>query len=190
MCFVHAAWHAWVCSFKHGWRWRQLGPLKHWYPATWHGITPQKKPLNSQCNYMYIQSHIIAESDVVGRGNIVLVLLLTEHHAMKAYWGNGGIAPRILDLATRWGEWSASRLAALPSGKAPLMPTGYEAKISSPCRDVLLSLHGFLESWESCLRNEGKANSLTYCTNIYTWRDIIKEDKWRLGLMFKYLQEY
>jgi hypothetical protein len=25
-----------------------------------------------------------------------------EHHAMKAYWGSGGIVPRILDLDTRW----------------------------------------------------------------------------------------
>jgi hypothetical protein len=25
----------------------------------------------------------------------------TEHHAMKAYWGSWGIAPRILDLGTR-----------------------------------------------------------------------------------------
>jgi len=24
---------------------------------------------------------------------IVLVLFLNEHHAMKAYWGGGGIAP-------------------------------------------------------------------------------------------------
>jgi hypothetical protein len=27
---------------------------------------------------------------------------LTEHRAMKAYWGSGGVAPRILDLGTRW----------------------------------------------------------------------------------------
>jgi hypothetical protein len=27
---------------------------------------------------------------------------LTKHHAMKAYWGSGGIDPRILDLSTRW----------------------------------------------------------------------------------------
>jgi hypothetical protein len=27
---------------------------------------------------------------------------LTKHHAMKVYWGSGGIAPRILDLGTRW----------------------------------------------------------------------------------------
>jgi hypothetical protein len=26
--------------------------------------------------------------------------VLAEHHAMKAYWGNGSIAPRILDLGT------------------------------------------------------------------------------------------
>jgi hypothetical protein len=30
-----------------------------------------------------------------GEGNVP-VLLLTEHHAMKAYWGSGGIAPLIL----------------------------------------------------------------------------------------------
>jgi hypothetical protein len=30
-------------------------------------------------------------------------VLLTElHHAMKSYWGSGGIARRILDLDTRW----------------------------------------------------------------------------------------
>jgi hypothetical protein len=33
---------------------------------------------------------------------VKLSLCLTEHHAMQAYWGSGGIAPRILDLGTRW----------------------------------------------------------------------------------------
>jgi hypothetical protein len=33
---------------------------------------------------------------------VVPVIFLIEHHAMKAYWGNGGKAPRILDLGTRW----------------------------------------------------------------------------------------
>jgi hypothetical protein len=28
--------------------------------------------------------------------------LLTEHHAMKAYWGSGGIAPCFLDPDTIW----------------------------------------------------------------------------------------
>jgi hypothetical protein len=27
---------------------------------------------------------------------------LTEHHATKAYWGSEIIAPRILNLGTRW----------------------------------------------------------------------------------------
>jgi hypothetical protein len=35
-------------------------------------------------------------------GKVVSVLFLTEHHAMKAYWGSGSRAPRILDLGTRW----------------------------------------------------------------------------------------
>jgi hypothetical protein len=29
------------------------------------------------------------------------MLLLTEHHAMKAYWGNGRIASCVRDLGTR-----------------------------------------------------------------------------------------
>jgi hypothetical protein len=28
------------------------------------------------------------------------VIFLTQHHAMKTYWGSGGIDPRILDLGT------------------------------------------------------------------------------------------
>jgi hypothetical protein len=36
-----------------------------------------------------------------GKGKAVPVLL-TEHNAMKAYWVSGSIAPRILDLGTRW----------------------------------------------------------------------------------------
>jgi hypothetical protein len=35
-------------------------------------------------------------------GKVVPVLSLTEHHAMKAYWESGGIAPRVLYLGTRW----------------------------------------------------------------------------------------
>jgi hypothetical protein len=33
---------------------------------------------------------------------VKLSLLLTKHNAMKTYWGSGCIAPRILDLGTRW----------------------------------------------------------------------------------------
>jgi hypothetical protein len=31
-----------------------------------------------------------------GKDKIVPALFLTEHHAMKAYWGSGGIAPLVL----------------------------------------------------------------------------------------------
>jgi hypothetical protein len=30
------------------------------------------------------------------KGKVIRVLVLTKHHAMKAYWGSGGIAPLIL----------------------------------------------------------------------------------------------
>jgi hypothetical protein len=43
---------------------------------------------------------------------------LTEHHAM-AYWGNGGIAPRILDLGTRWRRGQLHTPVALPPRKEP-----------------------------------------------------------------------
>jgi len=32
----------------------------------------------------------------VKKGKVVPALTLTEHHAMKAYWGSGGTAPPIL----------------------------------------------------------------------------------------------
>jgi hypothetical protein len=35
-----------------------------------------------------------------GKRKVVLVLV-TEYHAMKAYWGIGGIDPRVLYLGTR-----------------------------------------------------------------------------------------
>jgi hypothetical protein len=34
-------------------------------------------------------------------------LCLTKHHAMKTYWGSGGVAPRILNLGARW-RWVVS----------------------------------------------------------------------------------
>jgi hypothetical protein len=35
-------------------------------------------------------------------GKFAHVLFLTEHHAVKAYGPSESIAPRILDLGTRW----------------------------------------------------------------------------------------
>jgi hypothetical protein len=50
-------------------------------------------------------------------------LSLTKHHAMKAYWGIGGIAPRILDLGTRR-RWviASSPGRFTPSERAPGSP--------------------------------------------------------------------
>jgi hypothetical protein len=45
------------------------------------------------------------------------------HHAMKTYWGNGGIAPWILILGTRW-KWVVSFTPCrfTPSGRSPPVP--------------------------------------------------------------------
>jgi hypothetical protein len=40
--------------------------------------------------------------EVTGMVKVKLFLCLTKYHAMKTYWGNGGVALRILDLGTRW----------------------------------------------------------------------------------------
>jgi hypothetical protein len=40
--------------------------------------------------------------NVIIEVKVVPVLFLTDHHAMKAYCGNGCITPRILDLGTGW----------------------------------------------------------------------------------------
>jgi hypothetical protein len=49
----------------------------------------------------------------------------SEHHAMKAYWEIGGIAPRLLDLSTRWRRVVSSTPRPLyPQGKSPWNPLG------------------------------------------------------------------
>jgi len=42
---------------------------------------------------------------------------------MKAYWGSGGVAPRILDLGSRW-KWVVSFTPGrfIPQGKSPWYP--------------------------------------------------------------------
>jgi hypothetical protein len=49
-----------------------------------------------------------------------LSLCLTKHHAMKACWGSGSVAPRILDLGTsrRW-VVSFTPRPLYPQGKSP-----------------------------------------------------------------------
>jgi hypothetical protein len=54
---------------------------------------------------------------------IKLSLCLTKHHAMKAYWGSGSIAPHILDLGTsRRRVVSFTPRPLYPQRKSPWYP--------------------------------------------------------------------
>jgi len=64
--------------------------MLRWYLETYH---------NSFLSYL-------PQVMLLSKGKVVLVLFLTDHHSMKAYWGSGGIAPRIL-WGTRW-RWVVS----------------------------------------------------------------------------------
>jgi hypothetical protein len=59
----------------------------------------------------------------IAKVKVKLSLCLTKHHAMKTYWGSGSIAPRILDLCTRW-RWvvSFTHRSLYPQGKSPWYP--------------------------------------------------------------------
>jgi hypothetical protein len=54
-----------------------------------------------------------------GKGKVP-VFSLTEHQAVKAYWGSGYIAPSILDLGTRW-RWvdTFTPRPLYPQGRSP-----------------------------------------------------------------------
>jgi hypothetical protein len=54
---------------------------------------------------------------------VKLSLCLTKHHAMKTYWGSGGLTSHILDLGTRW-RWvvSFTPRPLYPQGKSPWYP--------------------------------------------------------------------
>jgi hypothetical protein len=47
-------------------------------------------------------NEMIKDVKAKGKKFVPVLFFLTEHHAMKAYWGSGSITPRILDLDTRW----------------------------------------------------------------------------------------
>jgi hypothetical protein len=67
----------------------------------------------------FLTGHIL----FLNKCKVVPVLFLTEHHAMKAYWVNGGIILPILDLGTRW-RWVVSFTPRPPylQGKSPWYP--------------------------------------------------------------------
>jgi hypothetical protein len=51
--------------------------------------------------YLLNRRHDSPQSHVNVKLKVNLSLCLTKHHAMKTYWGSGGIAPLILDLGPR-----------------------------------------------------------------------------------------
>jgi hypothetical protein len=58
-------------------------------------LYPQYNKLNIEWIVLVLFIEITLTSNLKGKGKVVPVLL-TKHHAMKAYWGSGGIAPLIL----------------------------------------------------------------------------------------------
>jgi hypothetical protein len=57
-------------------------------------IHPYPLSLCSSCRYNSMRLKV--------KVNLSLCFFLTDHHAIKAYWRSGGIAPRILELGSRW----------------------------------------------------------------------------------------
>jgi len=59
-----------------------------------------KKEMGEQLLRWILREMELAQDHVQLRALVLAVMnlwfLLTKHHAMKAYWGGGGIAPRIL----------------------------------------------------------------------------------------------
>jgi hypothetical protein len=51
---------------------------------------------NIKCFVILVMNGTTGIVTIEGKVKVVPVLFLTEHHAMKAYWGSGGIAPLIL----------------------------------------------------------------------------------------------
>jgi len=81
-----------------------------------------KSRLNSRECYHSVQnllfSHFLSKNSKYEI--LVVPVPQTEHHAMKTYWGSGGIAPCVLDLGTRW-RWvvSFTPRPLYPKGRNP-----------------------------------------------------------------------
>jgi hypothetical protein len=52
----------------------------------------------NKCLRIIIKIFCIGKQQMLPKVKVKLSLCLTKHHAMKAYWGSGCIAPRILNL--------------------------------------------------------------------------------------------
>jgi hypothetical protein len=101
--------------------------------ATWRFLAVPKWCMKHQFNIWRHRNHVTVKLCVCvsGQGEVNLPLwFLTEHHAMKAYWG-GGVKIRLhafLTSALDGGERPASRPCRFTPGEQPLVPTGWEAE--------------------------------------------------------------
>jgi hypothetical protein len=64
-------------------------------------------------------------------------LCLNKHHAIKTYWGSGGVVPCILDLGSRWPLYAQRKSPWYPLGRRLAGPQsrsgrGGEEKNSQP----------------------------------------------------------
>jgi hypothetical protein len=80
---------------------------------------------------------------------------LIEHYAMKAYWGSGGIASRILDLGTRWRCMVSFTIRPLYfQGRSPWYPLvrglGGPQSRSGHCKFKLRHQTYFCENVQEC----------------------------------------
>jgi hypothetical protein len=151
------------------WRWRQVVPSKLWYPTIFHpedrgikvlrnvGIPPYfiLKMVAVRSSETLMSYHITTRRHnpedldlIMVKVKLSLCFYITEHHAMKAYWGSGGIAPRILDLGIRW-RWVVSfTLRPLYSqGKSPWYPLYL-------CPSVLLTKRQSVLQWSQSVKGQ------------------------------------
>jgi hypothetical protein len=65
-------------------------------------ISTSKSKLRTSRRVTYEDGKLILNKYIKVKVRLSLCFSLTEHHAIKAYWGSGGVPPRILHLGTRW----------------------------------------------------------------------------------------
>jgi hypothetical protein len=88
-----------VCIWRHFW---------HVFLQLWHFLISSTSFSSSNCMRMLsLLIFCLLLSSEKWRvsplfPNLNFSLFLIKYHAMKKYWGSGGIAPSILDLSTRW----------------------------------------------------------------------------------------
>jgi hypothetical protein len=82
-----------VTNIFHVYSWRSWG-------FTWIRIASLIGLLNA--THLRWSFPPVSTTKAKSKGKVVPVPFVIEHYAMKAYWGSGCIAPRILDLGTAW----------------------------------------------------------------------------------------